>query len=237
MARRPLQHHRPSDGRPLVVLVHGLLMTGLDLALLARRLRRCGFDTRIFIYATVGGDMDESVERLHRRIAGWRPHTLHLVGHSLGGLVIRLLLARHPDLPAGRVVTLGTPHNGSAVAARLGRRRWGRLLLGRSAATLNGAVPVWDGARPLGSIAGRLALGAGTLVRGLPRPNDGAVAVAETRLAGAADHLVLPASHLGLLLSAEAARQTCRFLQSGRFEHTVTPSAVSRLAAGSIDAV
>jgi len=208
-----------------VVLVHGLLMSGLDLTLLARRLRRCGFATRIFSYASVRGDIDDSVERLYRFITAQRPRTLHLVGHSLGGLLIRLLLERHPELPPGRVVTLGTPHNGSVVARRLWRRRWGRRLIGGSAATLAGAVPPWRGARPLGSIAGRLPLGVGVFMHGLPRPNDGTVAVAETQLDGMDDHMVLPLSHMALVVSAASARQTCRFLRTGRFEHAVTTSA------------
>ncbi len=215
----------PDPERPLVVLVHGLLMTGLDLTLLARRLRRCGFATRIFSYASVRGDIDDSVERLYRFVAALHPVTLHLVGHSLGGLLIRLLLDRHPELPPGRVVTIGTPHNGSVVARRLWHRRWGKLLLGRSAATLAGAVPPWRGARLLGSIAGRLSLGVGVFMHGLPRPNDGTVAVAETRLGGMDDHLVLPLSHVALVVSAQTARQTCRFLRTGRFEHAVTSSA------------
>ncbi|HEV2286271.1 MAG TPA: hypothetical protein VGR80_09525, partial [Steroidobacteraceae bacterium] len=47
--------------------------------------------------------------------------------------------------------------------------------------------------------------------------NDGTVAVSETRLPGATDHIVLPVSHLGMLVSARVAHETGRFLTEGRF--------------------
>ena len=53
----------------------------------------------------------------------------------------------------------------------------------------------------------------------LPRPNDGAVAVAETVVEGAADRIELPVSHTGMLLSPAVAREAGRFLARGRFGH------------------
>jgi hypothetical protein len=47
--------------------------------------------------------------------------------------------------------------------------------------------------------------------------HDGTVAVAETQLDGLADHVVVPASHSGLLFSEEVARQAAAFLREGRF--------------------
>jgi len=90
-------------------------------------------------------------------------------------------------------------------------------LLGRSLVPLTGELPPWPGERDLGSIAGTLSLGVGWLVRGLPRPNDGTVAVAETRLDGMTDHLLVHTSHMALLFSKGAARYTTYFLRHGRF--------------------
>jgi pimeloyl-ACP methyl ester carboxylesterase len=61
---------------------------------------------------------------------GGRP--VHLVAHSMGGLMVRLALARHPDLwdRIGRVVFLGTPHYGApAIAGYLKNHLWGFELL------------------------------------------------------------------------------------------------------------
>ncbi|HLF09818.1 MAG TPA: alpha/beta hydrolase, partial [Gammaproteobacteria bacterium] len=74
-------------------------------------------------------------------------------------------------------------------------------------------------AREVGIIAGNHSFGVGRLVRGLPLPNDGTVSVEETRLPGAADHIVLRASHFSLLWSAEVHRQILCFLERGRFCH------------------
>ena len=66
-------------------------------------------------------------------------------------------------------------------------------------------------------IAGDRAKGLGGLFATLDGASDGTVAVAETRLEGLTDHCVLPASHSGLVLSAEVAAHTARFLREGRF--------------------
>ena len=47
--------------------------------------------------------------------------------------------------------------------------------------------------------------------------NDGTVAVAETRLDGIKDHIVLPVSHSGMMLSSTVADQAAAFLQRGAF--------------------
>jgi hypothetical protein len=71
--------------------------------------------------------------------------------------------------------------------------------------------------REIGIIAGNVPVGMGRLFGSFPGPNDGMVAVEETRLDGAADHIVLPVAHTALLWSSEVARQTVWFLEHGRF--------------------
>ncbi len=70
-----------------------------------------------------------------------------------------------------------------------------------------------------GIIASTRSLGLGGLLGGLPRPNDGTVAVAETRLPGASDFITLPVTHSGMLLSAACAAQVAHFLAQGRFRY------------------
>jgi pimeloyl-ACP methyl ester carboxylesterase len=195
-------------------------MNGWEMFLLRRRLQARGYRVYRFYYRTVGCGLKENAERLDRFL---NKHvdgdTVHLVAHSLGGLVVRCLFYDFPRQRPGRVVTLGTPHQGSYVARRAGRCGLLRRLLGMSLSALRGEVPPWNCERELGSLAGTLSLGLGWLFAGVPRPNDGTVAVAETKLEGMQDHLLLRASHFGLLYSRQAALQVEHFLQHGRFHH------------------
>lgn len=203
-----------------MILVPGLWLPRWSLAFLGRRLAREGYDARLFGYRTVRGSFAENAARLAAFTAQLDAQHVHFVGHSLGGLVIRALLASAPPACLGRVVTLGTPHNGSFVARRFARYRSGGAMMGQGiGALLAGDPQKWP--RPpceLGIIAGDLGLGLGRLVApDLPSPHDGTVAVAETRFDGAADHITLRVSHLGMLVSPAVARQTVCFLRSGRF--------------------
>jgi len=203
-----------------VVLVHGLWMNGLEMSLLGKRLSRAGFHTRRFKYPSVNSGPHDNASALQELVQIIDSNKLHFVCHSLGGLVIRHLFHRYPDQRPGRIVTLGTPHRFSRAAKYLADRDTGRRMLGHSMkGGLLGNVPAWSGSRDLGVIAGCLRFGLGMIIPGIPRPNDGTVAVSETRLAGMTDHIVLPVSHFGLLISGAVADQSICFLQTGRFNH------------------
>lgn len=201
-----------------VVLVHGVWMPGWEMSLLWRRLDRCGYDARLFHYPSLRCTPAQSAQRLQQFLALLPHATLHLVAHSLGGIVLLHFFRRYPDQRPGRVVLLGTPARGSGVAARLHGLPVLRGVLGRSTDQgLLGGAPPWEGRRELGVIAGVLGIGVGRLIGGLGEPSDGTVALAETRIEGAADVLQVRASHTGLLFSGEVAAATCRFLREGRF--------------------
>ncbi len=201
-----------------VILVYGLWMNPLALYPLGRKLEHCGFPVSVFRYATVGSPLEENAGRLADQLAGERSETLHLVGHSLGGLVIMRALAERTEPRVKRVVLLGTPLAGSIAGRSLGRTRTGRWMLGKT-------LPIWSVPPPpavpdgveVGVLAGNLPFGLGRLVVRLPRPNDGAVTVAETRLETATDSIVLPVSHTAMIFSGRVARQVCAFLRNGKF--------------------
>lgn len=204
-----------------VVLLHGLWMPGWVLVPLARRLVEAGYRTHVFTYSGRRQSPVENARALARFIAGLDAGSPHFVAHSLGGLVVRHLLASTgaPARP-GRVVTLGTAQQRSRRAALLMQHPIGRLILGRSWHDgLSGALPEWNRHWALGCVAGTRAFGVARLLGSLPEPSDGVVTVAETRLAAAADHIALPVSHSGMLLSAAVGAQTVHFLARGCFAH------------------
>ena len=155
-----------------VVLVHGIWMTGLEMLPLARRLRTCGYRTQVLRYRSLRRPLDWNARRLVQLVRRQGPGPVHLVGHSLGGLVILQALQDSQDLAAGRVVLLGSPVNGSLIARRLYRRRWSRWLVGRSAEDgLLGTGPRWQGRQSPGVIAGTWPLGLGQLRSSRLPPN------------------------------------------------------------------
>jgi len=207
----------------IVVLVHGLWMNGWDMSLLRRRLELAGYDCRRFSYHSMRSTPLENAMDLNAYLLTLDAAAIHLVAHSLGGLVVRHLFHEYPQQRPGRVVTLGTPHQHSTTAGSLADFPLTRILLGKSIVNgLLGNVPPWHSAHEFGSIAGDLRLGLGLVIPGVKQPGDGTVAVAETRLEGMKDHTVVHASHTGLLFSKAAADQVVHFLQAGQFYRTHT---------------
>ncbi len=200
-----------------VLLLHGIWMGAFQLGVLARRLRAAGFAPESFGYASLGAGPEAALPRLAERIAAHAPGPVHLVGHSLGGLVALEAARVHRGLPIGRIVCLGTPLAGSAAARGLLMMPGGALLLGRSAQLLERGGGALDGGHAVGMIAGRLPLGLGALFGGFDDAHDGSVMVRETEAAGLADHRTIATSHTGLLFSDAAARLTAAFLRDGRF--------------------
>ncbi|MGH8503813.1 MAG: esterase/lipase family protein [Gammaproteobacteria bacterium] len=194
-------------------------MVGLEMLWLKRQLRRQGFECRQFFYRSLINTPRENAHKLHRFLATIDADVVHLVAHSLGGIVVLHLFDREPEQKPGRVLMLGTPLNGSETARRLHARRLTRPLLGRSVDHgLLGGRPPWKARRPLGMIAGTRGIGVGTvLLGGLPAPSDGTVIVQETRSPEVDVHLCVPCSHAGMLWSPRVAAAIGRFLRSGDF--------------------
>ena len=201
-----------------IILLHGVWMRGFSLLALRRRLEAAGYATELFEYASVVGGPGPGVERLLKRMRAADAPQVHLVGHSLGGLVaLQAVRQGGDDLPPGKIVCLGSPLKGSGAARGVAKLPGGAYLLGRSLDILRNGLERWDGARPVGVVAGSLPIGLGRVIGGLTPPHDGTVGVDETRLDGIADHCEVPVTHTGLLFSAAVAQLTAAFLRDGRF--------------------
>ncbi len=204
--------------KELVVLVHGIWMTGLEMSLLARRLRQNGYSTKRFSYRSLRLTPAENADQLYQFIKQQQAEKVHLVAHSLGGIVLMHLFDRHANIPPGRLVLMGSPVQGSGVARRMDSLPVLRSLLGLSRVNgLLGNAPVWNGGRDLGVIAGSEGFGIGTLIGGLSGPGDGAVTIAETEVVGADDFCLIPAGHMGMVISQAVADEVFTFLQTGKF--------------------
>ena len=110
--------------RDVVVLIHGLGGNRLDMWPIGRRLKRLGFKVRNWGYRSVGNRIESHATRLaddlrdlDRQVVG----RIHLVTHSMGGIISRTMFAQNDFANIGRVVMLAPPHQGSHVARKLTR--------------------------------------------------------------------------------------------------------------------
>lgn len=209
------------------MFVHGLWLSGAESFLLRRRLAELGWRLRALPFSSVNEPAARTVRRCARYarlIARQTDRPVHLLGHSLGGLIIYRMFAEgllEPDRFSGdfcRVVFLGTPSAGTRSGRALARWHYGRRLLGEGGTELlDERGREWRWSAQLGIIAGTRPHGLGRFLADLGGPNDGTVAVAETRLDGMTAHRELPVSHTGMMVAADVAREIATFLDSGAF--------------------
>jgi triacylglycerol esterase/lipase EstA (alpha/beta hydrolase family) len=111
---------RRSGERPIVLLVHGYFCNGGVWRDYVRWLEERGFAVFTVSIEPVYGSLEESSRGLEARIDSILEATgapcLALVCHSMGGLVARAYLRRCGADRVDRIVTLGSPHQGTALA-------------------------------------------------------------------------------------------------------------------------
>ena len=208
-----------------VLLLHGIARRPASMRPMERRLATAGYRTLNLGYPARTADLAGCAAAIAPAIAAFAAECdrLHVVTHSMGGLVARVLLARHRPKSLGRVVMLGPPSQGSEVADALHRLWLHRRVFGPAGAELvtrrDAALETRLGAvdYPLGIIAGSRSLDPLASRLWLRGPNDGRVTVARTRLDGMDDHCVLPVAHPTMMRAVHVQSETLRFLAEGRF--------------------
>jgi hypothetical protein len=196
-------------------------MSGFALSSLKRHIEsQSDFKAVPFSYPSLQGSMADHVRGLIDFAQRQTVDELHLVGHSLGSLVILRALQLTDDLAPGRAVLLGPPCQGSVAAQGVARLLpFSRTLLGAAIheECIGCTSHEWSGRREVGIVAGSMGMGLGRLFADLATDHDGTVTVEETQLPGAKDHIVLNTSHTSMLFSPEVAGQAVRFLRTGMF--------------------
>jgi triacylglycerol lipase len=199
----------PMRDEELVVLVHGLAAHRIVLAPLARSLKRSyagvvnwGYPSLFSPIERHGATLARQLQRLERE---GRYSRIHLVTHSMGGIIGRVALAEFLPRSFGRFVMIAPPNRGSHVAARfaplLGRVCPPLVQLADHEASFVCSLPL-----PVVTDLGIIAAKSDILVRA---PN--------TRLGCERDHIVLPGLHSSLLWRRETAEQVRHFLVHGCF--------------------
>lgn len=205
-----------------VVLLHGLYRSERSMRPLASRLASEGYQVHNVGYASTRGTPEELEAEIERQLDACcaAAPRVHFVTHSLGGILLRAVLARREPANLGRVVMLAPPNHGSELVDLLGDSL-GFLLgptgreLGTRPESLPNRLPRPD--YPVGVIAGTWSINPiGSLV--LPGASDGTVAVSSTWIEGMSDFAAVPTTHTFILRSTAAADRVVEFLREGRFE-------------------
>jgi hypothetical protein len=192
-----------------IILIHGMGRTRRSMAPLGAYLARQGHTVRYFGYIAAAEPFARIAQRLVRCAGGWasgQPYAL--VTHSLGGVLARAALPSLADCPPRQLVMLAPPNRPPLLARRLAGNPLFRFATGDCGRSL-GDQRFYDQLAPVRVPTTIIAGTAGPRGRWSPfgaEPNDGVVAVAETRLAGAPEPRLVPAVHTLIMRSPQVAR-------------------------------
>lgn len=217
-----------NQGSEKVVLLHGFGRSSMSMLLLDSALTEAGYDVHRLDYPSTEEAPETLVEMIAERIdeiCGDGAVTVHFVGHSLGGLLLRDCLGRHHPESLGHVVLLGTPNKGSELANDDPGCAAQQELLGWAGPTAQAlhtgpggyAASLPPPAYSVGVIAGTR--GNALSDNWLPTPNDGVVSVESARLDGMADFMIVDVTHWDMRSDRLVAESVIEFLRHGRFGH------------------
>ncbi len=146
---------------------------------------------------------------------------IHVVTHSLGGILVRDYFSRHATGRLGRVVMLAPPNQGSEVVDRIGDWFLFRKINGPAGCELGTdkeSTPNQLGAVGFecGVIAGDRSINWINSAM-IPGRDDGKVSVDRSRVAGMSDHMIVHTTHPYIMKNPTAIESTLRFLSTGQF--------------------
>lgn len=230
---------KPDSGHAVIYL-HGIGRTSRSMRPIAEVMPKDGFVHILFEYPSTRVSIEQSAVYLHSLVESLTDVSkISFVVHSMGGLVVRQYLKDHKDARHHRLVMLGTPNSGAEMADMLKKNFIFRAVYGPAGQELvtdpEGTIkllPTPD--IEFGVIAGGKGDGRGFNPL-IPGDDDGTVTVASTRLAGAADFLLVPKIHSFLMSDATALAAVKCFIEHGRFSRDRDPAPIISSATAPID--
>ena len=208
-----------------VVLLHGIGRTHHVMSKMEQHLLSQGYDVYNDSYPSTSFSIEKLGEQIWQRVQARCSDVskkIHFVGHSMGGLIVRWMLAQYQLENVGRVVMLGTPNQGSRLVDLLKRFKFYHRRFGPSGQQLGAkGGAVFDHLPPVDYDVGVIARDRTVdwffswFV--LPGKNDGKLTTEETKLEGMKDHIVLHAAHPFMPSNPGVMEQTEHFLRLGAF--------------------
>ena len=220
----------PYSGK-IVILLHGLARSYDCMSPLAAELRRQGYQTINFGYASTRANIHRHAAALRNVIdhLGDEVTEINFVGHSLGNIVVRRYVGGEKQQPPlttdpriASMVMLGPPNHGSKLARMVQKSLAFKMFTGASGQQLAG------GWKQLESSLGTPKFRFGVIAGGqeshveisnmlVPGKDDFTVGVDEAKLAGATDFLVAPLFHSSMMMDKDAIAWSVSFLKHGYF--------------------
>lgn len=215
--------HRRANNKSAVVLVHGLAAHRMVMSPLERHLKNHFPHVNNWGYSSLWSRIERHGAALARVLSDIEAAAdiehVHLVTHSMGGIIARLALAERMPTKLGRMVMLAPPNGGSHVA------RWLAPVLGLI------VPPVKQLSDHCQSFVACLPPLEGVHVGVVAAAADELVCEKSTHLPNEADHITLPGFHSSILWYDETARQVAHFLRNGRFERAAETAPANQPAA------
>lgn len=201
----------PSSRHDVVILAHGMGRTRFSMTPMAEALEAAGYEVVNYGYPSRSDEVAALARGLSSKIEHEEARDdvahVHLVGHSLGNILIRWVIANQRPPKLGRIVMLAPPNRGSRRADMAAPwLSWLSAPLPElttwQTSTVNSIPTPTD--VPIGIIAGS---------------HDGTVPVSQTFLDPPClcDHIVVPSGHTFIMRHSLVQRLTVSYLKSGSF--------------------
>lgn len=221
----PINSQTDSQTKKCVILLHGLARTSSSMNAMQAALMDAGFTVAKIDYPS----RNEPIETLagpaiEKGLSQCRSQTngkIHVVTHSMGGILFRQYASVNGVNSFARTVMLAPPNKGSEAVDALRDVpgfQWLNGPAGMQLGTDENSVPL-----RLGPATSDVAVIAGTfsinvvLSTYLPDPDDGKVSVESTRLASMCAHLQVDVSHPFIMKDAGVIEEVISYLNTGKF--------------------
>jgi len=200
-----------------IVLLHGQGRTRLSMLVLCKRLRSAGYQTLNFPYNQTIHSLDEISGQLVEFIGQkMKTSDYHLIGHSLGNVIIRNAFRKDYPAGLGKIVMLAPPNQPAHLAKRLKKNLIYRVFTGDSGQKLSEEKFYRD--LPIPTVPFGVIAGDKGQSLTFSEPNDGVVTVGSTKLKGMADWILLHHGHTFIMNCKDTFEHCVRFIESGRFK-------------------
>ncbi len=216
---KAIRQLEPMSGTAVIAL-HGILRSSKSWTELQRVLEPDDYTFISFDYPSTQQSISDFADQLQEVIATLDGiEHIHLIGHSMGGLVVRRWCQQYSDPRMRRLLMIGTPNSGAEMASMLKKNLLFQLILGPSGQQLVADPEEFISTLPLPTMEYAVIAGAKGTPDGfnplIPGDDDGVVTVQSARLAGAVDYLAVRALHSFQPWNPEVMEATRRYLSSG----------------------